>query len=505
MEKLALIYVGGNTTRYALWKIEDDKSYRLLESYKENLKLGRNTKEEFIISEEKIDELVNILSYFKEFSDSINATNTFVILSEFFDRIRNKDDIRTRLESELSMKVIELTSKEELYLDYLALVNSMRLTNSLVVDISGGSTQLAYIEDGTLKESHLLPLGTLSLTEMFSLEQQISKESHMNLESFLRDELTKVSWLSRYEYQDMVIVGGSARAISKIDRKKRRYPMNIIHEYTMQDLDICSLYTNLMTKTLKQRYAIEGMDKERADILPSSLAILNALLEKTGISTLRVSGAGIREGFLFNYLTEHHGELGDMLDRSISNILSRHNVDKERAENLYRLTKEIYNGMNGVHKDWQGLESIIKVSSKLRDVGLSVRFYNHDRHNFYIISNSEINGIDHRQIIMSALAATFSNGLAKETPLLQYGQLINRMDLAMVYDIGICLSIAEKLLRSDGKIISLKETRVDENEVTFLLSASEELHFEVHAVMKLKDIFYELYSRQLKIEYELTK
>lgn len=503
MEKLALIYVGGNTTRYALWQIEEDKSYRLLESFKENLKLGRNTQEEFVISDEKTDELVKILSYFKEFSDSINATNTFVILSEFFDRIENKKEIRNRLETQLEMDVIELSSEEELKLDYLALVNSMRLTSSLVVDISGGSTQLAYIKDGELIESHLLPLGTLSLTEMFSLEQLISQENHMNLESFLRSELAKVSWLTQYDYDDMVIVGGSARAISKIDRKKRRYPINIIHEYTMQDLDISSLYTNLMTKTLKQRYAIEGLDKERADILPSALAILNSILGKTGIRTLRVSGAGIREGFLFNYLTEHHGELGDMLDRSINNILSRHNVDKERAENLYRMTMEIYQGMNGIHKDWQDLDEIMKVSAKLRDVGMSIRYYNHDRHNFYIISNSEINGIDHRKIIMSALAAAFSNGLAKETPLLQYGQLINRMDLSMVYDIGICLSIAEKLLRSDKKAIFLKDTTVDETTVTFHLISSEELHFEVHAVMKLKDIFCELYGKKLNILYEL--
>lgn len=503
MEKLGLIYVGGNTTRYALWEINDDRSYRLLESYKEDLKLGKNTNEEFIITEDKITSLITILSYFKEFSDSVEANNIHIILSEFFLRIKNRKEIRERLEKELNIKVIELTSEEELHYDILALTNTMKLTNALIVDISGVSTQLALMDEGRLVNSHLLPLGTLSLTERFSLENQVSKDDHVDLDEFLANEIEKVEWLKEGNIHEMIILGGSARAISKIDRKKRRYPVDIIHEYTMQDLDIHTLYKNIIIKTLKQRYSIDGLDRERADILPAALSILNALLKKTKIQNLRVSGSGIREGYLYDYMTKRYGQLEDMLDRSINNILSRHNVDKKRAENLYLLTQEIYLGFRGLHKNWENVDDIIKVSSKLRDVGLSVRYYNHDKHNFYIISNSEIIGLDHRQIIMSSLAATFSHGLSKETPLLQYSQLINRMDLEMIYDIGICLSIAEILLRSNQKVVHLEDIDKENSHVLLHLHSSHELHFEIHEAMKLKDLFFEMYDKQLKIDYEI--
>lgn len=505
MEKLGLIYVGGNTTRYALWEINDDRSYRLLESYKEDLKLGKNTDEEFIISEDKITSLITILSYFKEFSDSVGANNIHIILSEFFLRIKNRKEIRERLEKELGIEVIELTSEEELHYDILALCNTMKLTNALIVDISGVSTQLGLIRDGVLVYSHLLPLGTLSLTERFRLENQVSKDDHVALDQFLEEEIDQVEWLKENNIHEMIILGGSARAISKIDRKKRRYPVDIIHEYTMQDLDIHSMYKNMIIKTLKQRYAIEGLDRERADILPSALSILDALLRKTKIPNIRVSGSGIREGYLYDYMTRRYGQLEDMLDRSINNILSRHNVDKKKAENLYQLTQEIYLAFRGLHKDWENVDDIIKVSSKLRDVGLSVRYYNHDKHNFYIISNSEINGLDHRQIIMSSLAATFSHGLSKETPLLQYGQLINRMDLEMVYDIGICLSIAEILLRSNQKVVHLERIDLMNERVRLRFLSSQELHFEVHEAMKLKDLFLEMYDKELEIVYNIKE
>ncbi|MFH5836039.1 hypothetical protein ACHAL6_08165 [Proteiniclasticum sp. C24MP] len=499
MEKLALIYIGGNTTRYALWKIEDDKSYRLLESYKENLKLGKNTKEEFSISEENVTSLVKIMTYFKDFSDSAGAENPHVILSEFFEHITNKDEIRKKLETELKLNVIELTNRQEIHLDYLAVKNSMNLNNSLLVDISGASTQLGWMKDGTLIDSYRLPIGTLSLTEKFHLEDHVTKEDHTALDKYLKEELDAVDWLSNGNFHEMIILGGSSRAISKIDRKKRRYPINIIHEYTMQDLDILSMYRSLITKNLKQRYTIEGIDRERADILPAALAILNALIGKTRIINIRVSGTGIREGFLFDYIDKNYGTLPDMLDRSILNILRIHNVDVDKAKSLYVLTKSIYDGFSGIRKEWKNAENIIKVSSMLRDVGLSVRYYNHHKHNFYIISNSEINGMDHREIIQSAMAATFTDGIHRDAPLLQFGQIINRLDIDMISDIGICISIAEKLLSANKMDIQVKNVSVLDEKILLEVYSAHTLDFEIHEIRKLNKTLTGMYGKELEV------
>ena len=84
MEKFALIYIGGNTIRYALWQIKADQSYMLLESYREDLKLGQNTHVENVIKQEKIEHLLTILKYFKEFSDSVSADKILIVFSEFF-------------------------------------------------------------------------------------------------------------------------------------------------------------------------------------------------------------------------------------------------------------------------------------------------------------------------------------------------------------------------------------------------------------------------------------
>lgn len=502
MEKFALIYIGGNTTRYALWQIKPDQSYMLLASNKEDLKLGQNTHVENIIKDDKVDLLLHVLKHFKEFSISVSADKTLIVLSEFFQRILNTPTIRKRIQDEIGDEIICLTCEEELYYDYLALTHSMYLAKSLIIDISGVSTQIGYVEEGVLKESYHLPVGPVSLTEKFSLENQIMKEDHLGLEKNLMEEIQKVPWLTSYTYDDMVIVGGSARAISKIDKKKRRYPLDIIHEYTLEDQDIHWHYKSLMSKNLQQRTQVPGLDKNRADILPSALAIIDLLLKETHIKKVRVSGSGIREGFLLEHINCKYGELSPMLEQSISNILSRHSVNKIKSNNLHLLTSELYHALEGVHKHWENVDEILLVSSRLRDVGLSIRYYNHDKHNFYIIVNSELRGLTHRQIILSGLAATFTNEIHREAPLLQYGQIINRMDLEMVYDIGFCLSLAEKLLQSDKKEVHIKSCSLNGDDVLIVFTASDEIHFELYDASKLSSIFYELYKKNLILSYE---
>lgn len=505
MENLAIIYIGGNTTRFALWQINEDKSYRLLQSYKETLKLGHAIRENSMISEDKVQELMRILSNFNDFANSLKVDITSVIFSEFFNNIENKEDIRKRLHDELGLEATELSSEEEVNLDFLAIKQSMRVDNNLIVDISGGSTQIAWVKDGSLFKTASLPMGTLTLTSRFHLEDLVTKDTHIALEDYLKEELAKIGWLQEAYFNDMIIVGGSARAISKIDRIKRRYPMSIIHGYTMQDLDLHNMYMLFMTKSLKQRYTIEGLDKNRADIILSALAIFSSILKLTGIQDIRVSGAGIREGFLFNHLTEKYGKMDDMLDRSIRNILSIHSVDRSHAESLYKLTTSIYDAFYPLHKAWDDLDDIIKVSSMLHDIGLSVRYYNHDKHNFYMIANSELNGISHREIIMSALAATFTDGLTKERAILQFGQIVNRMDQSMVNDIGLCISLADRLLKTESKAVSLKECHIDENTVNIIFSSKDPLQFELHEARKLASIFEEMYGKTLDIGIELLQ
>ena len=72
----------------------------------------------------------------------------------------------------------------------------------------------------------------------------------------------------------------------------------------------------------------------------------------------------------------------------------------------------------------------------------------------------------------------------------------------MVYDIGICLSLAERLLQSDQKELHLKKCSILEDTIEITLLASDDIHFELHDASKLSPVFYELYKKNLILSYE---
>lgn len=499
MEKVALIYIGANTTRMVLWEITGDANYRIVQSVREPLRIAEDADLFHRISDSKFEEGIRCLKQLQDFAASQGTRSTYLLTSEVFDRLDNADLFLEAVRLHLGMEAIPLNGSEETHLDYLSVISSMRVNNALMVDISGASTGLAWIENGKLKASIALPVGTLNLTKRFKLESVVTKEDHVALEKHLDGLLQGIPWIGNAIFNDIILLGGSARSIAKIDRKKKRYPLQIIHNYPLEDVDIRSLYATIITKSLRQRYAVEGLDRDRADIILAALAIVQSILKNTAVQTLRVSGYGVREGFLIDYLERRFGKLPDMLDHSIRNLLTNHRMSLPHAQSRVALTDALFQALQPLHGIKGPVTDIIKVAASLRDIGLTVNLYNHYKHNFYIITNTELNGLSHKEILMAALVAAFHKSIPKELAIVQYGHIINRLDLLKVDRIGILLDIVDALDSTrTGKINALR-VELAEDRVVLIPGSTHSLAYECSEVSRLKDAFQEIYGIPLEV------
>ena len=48
---------------------------------------------------------------------------------------------------------------------------------------------------------------------------------------------------------------------------------------------------------------------------------------------------------------------------------------------------------------------LLKVAAMLHDCGMRVKYYNHQRHSWYMILNSTLYGVSHREIVLAAFTA----------------------------------------------------------------------------------------------------
>ena len=120
-------------------------------------------------------------------------------------------------------------------------------------------------------------------------------------------------------------------------------------------LDLQKTITYLRSLTLDERRKVPGLNPGRADIIIGGAAILEVLMEDTGVRELQVSSRGLRDGLLADYLRRHgHGDLvgGDSVRRrSVLQLGRRCNFDEAHAEATARLALRLFDSAKaaGLH------------------------------------------------------------------------------------------------------------------------------------------------------------
>lgn len=496
--RLGIIDIGSNTMRLVVWEIYGRGYYRIIDELKETVRLGAETIDP-AISEDKIKQAAMVLNRFKTLAHNICVDKTIVMATEAVRLASNREAFLEYIKAETGYVPEVLAADEESYLDYYGVACSMEVENSLLVDIGGSSTGLVWIRKNELVESASIPIGTLTLTEKYDLEDIVTSQNHAAMEEELRREFGKISWFAEAGFKTMILVGGSARTVGRIDRYRKRYPLSITHNYTLLDLDIQELFNQMMTKTAYNRSKIRGLEKSRSDIIMGALGIIKTLCSLTGLQELRISGKGLREGRLYQFINANYDRHPDMLDASLHAILERHSLDAEHATHVYQLADKMWQSLKNPRDLPEYSHEILKCAAMLHDSGMSIRYYDHEDHSMYIILNSEINGLNHKEILIAALAARFHRKNDEDLPIAAFSQLINKMDLNVAEKLGLIIGIAESFERNLNGIVFDVECLISEEKITIMPIARENIDIEVAAAYKMKEKFSEIFRRELEL------
>lgn len=494
--RLGIIDIGSNTMRLVVWEIYGRGFYRIIDEVKESVRLGSQSHDPAITSD-KIKQAAVVLKEFRTFAENLLVDKTIVMATEAVRRATNRAEFLQYIGAETGYIPTVLSAEEESYLDYLGVTSSMEVENSLMVDIGGTSTEIVWIKNNKIIESTSIPIGTLTLTEEFDLEDIVTSQNHSAMTTKLHQEFGRIPWLVGSGFKTMILVGGSARTVGRIDRYRKRYPLSITHNYTLQDLDVSELFNQMMTKSAYSRSKIQGLEKSRADIIMGALGILKTLCSLTGLSELRISGKGLREGMLYKYIKSNYDPYPDMLDASLNAILERHRLDSNHANHLFKLSAKLFNALMDPRDLPQSSLEILKCAALLHDSGMSIRYYDHEVHSFYIILNSEINGLNHKEILLAALSARFHRKNNVDLSIAAYSQLLNQMDLKIAERLGMLVGIAEALEQNLNGIVEDLECIVTANAVTIIPIAHQNIDIEITSVLKMKDRFQQFFKKEL--------
>ena len=186
-----------------------------------------------------------------------------------------------------------LSAEEEARLAGEGVLSGIPGADGIVGDLGGGSLELVEVSGSGMSGGISLPLGVLRLDPSPSGE----REARKLLKSALKRSPLKAQSRGRCFY----MVGGSWRALARIDMLATDFPLPITHQYRMKASRAKEL--RKLVRSLDSRLSSAAAPARMATA-PVASMLLELLVEELEPSHLVVSTYGIREGLLYSKLSE---------------------------------------------------------------------------------------------------------------------------------------------------------------------------------------------------------
>lgn len=502
MKRIGVIDIGANSIRLLLSEIDNSGYYKVIDQLNNSVRICEDLIDGDIISEEKILKTLSTLKSYKTLCDVSGVEKIYTIACDTIHRAKNKNYVIEKINNCLKLEVNFLTSQKECEFIFKGVKSGLYINSGLIIDIGGGSTHLIEYSNGEIKNVHAIPVGAVNLTAKFNLNDRITKEALENSENFLSSLFSNCPWIKNCTATTIIGVGGTIRSLGKIDRFQKHYLLDIAHNYKFNDMDFLSVFSLLKTKDLKQRKKIPGLSPERADIIVGGSLILKHIIEYLGEVDIVLSGNGVREGLIETIIEPYKLEK-DILDYSINALINTLNLNKNHSDHIYKLTLTLFEKLKPLHNLGDQYINIIKTASKLHDCGVSIDYYNHHKHSFYIILNSNLNGLTHKELISAATLAAMHRNNSYAFPLPQFSFILNRLDLGFIEKLGVLLRICEGLDRTLVGAVKDIDVNILEDTVELLLHSECCLHLEINQAMRASKKFYDSYGKELVIKTNL--
>lgn len=473
--KIGIIDIGSNSVRLVIVDVKQD-SYSITDQIKHSARLGQDMTPDGYLSKSRIEYAIKVLEHFAGFMRMKNVEEAIVVATEAVRKAKNQEEFLDRARKTLSTNVRVLSGLEEAFYDYFGCVNTMDIKNALIFDIGGSSTEFVHIENRYLQDSISIRLGAIPLTEMFELDHDLTEEKMESAKVFIKDRLSMIPWLKNASGLNLIGIGGSVRTLGKIDRIRKGQDQFIAHNYSMETSDVSLIKNDVKNYLMTGKNRVRGLPRDREDIFIGSTMLVECISEYLSSQKIFISGSGVRDGLLFEYLFGTKKFVPDVLEFSLKNIIKQHMSEDYDGEKVFELSKIIFDALSNTDRNLKLHFKELKTAAYLHDIGKSINFYQRDRNTFYSILNAPIHGVSQKQILISASAATLYNSDDILKDFLNKKLLVQK-DIHVIEKIGLIIKIVNAIIYGTVEDIAISDIKLSKNKLQLFVKTDSDLMF----------------------------
>ena len=195
-----------------------------------------------------------------------------------------------------------ISAEDEARYSGLGVLSAFPGAEGIVGDLGGGSLELVEVNRDKVGRNISLPLGVLRVER--------GKAGEEKARELIRRGVKQAGLSKAGRDKPFFMVGGSWRALAKVDMIATDFPLPATHHYRMKPQRAAEL-RKMVEKGGDWMQAVSGA---RQAAVPVAAMLLEQVVEELRPSELLVSASGLREGLLYSQLDEKTRKLDPLIE-----------------------------------------------------------------------------------------------------------------------------------------------------------------------------------------------
>jgi exopolyphosphatase / guanosine-5'-triphosphate,3'-diphosphate pyrophosphatase len=292
--------------------------FRVVDAFSRIVRLGEGLAATGALSEDAIARTLDALKVCAAKIAFRRIASGRYVATEACRRAANCEAFLARVREEVGLEIEIISTAEEarLVVSGCAPLLDPSIPHAIVFDIGGGSTEIVWLRLARGRDrrrrrpqilgSVSLPLGVVTLTDRFGGEvspaayRMMVDEAAFALRSF--ETAHRILRHVRNGRVQMLGSSGTVTTLAGIHLALPRYTRALVDGSSLTFAQIAAVSAHLAGLDLAGRAASPCVGRERADLVLSGCAILDAICETWPVGRLRVADRGVREGILFDLI-----------------------------------------------------------------------------------------------------------------------------------------------------------------------------------------------------------
>ncbi len=411
--RIAAIDIGSNSIRQIVADVFPDGAIRIVDEMKAAPRLGAGLASTGQLDEQHMDEAVEALSRMATLARQLGCKRIEVVATSAVRDAANGQTFLTRVRKESGLKPRVLVGEEEARLAFRSALQHFELGagRSVVMDIGGGSLELALAAEGLVERLVSFPFGAIRLHEQF-LVGRPGPKGVRKLRKHVREAVKKVLPVRDWRGAEVIGSGGTFTNLAGMYLARQGIKVRSVHGTRIPRHEVEHILEQLASMTLEERLQVPGLNAGRADIIVAGLAVAAEVLARVEPRELAASGFGIREGLLLESarVMPVIADPGEARARSVLAFAERCHYEAPHSRQVQALALQLFDALGTRLGCAPAERQTLADAALLHDVGYHINYEQHHKHSFHLITHADLLGIAPAEQVAIAHVARYHRG-----------------------------------------------------------------------------------------------